>query len=57
MSKTKRFNKRYYDPEDYAWDSGEDKNSNDKLKERRQLKKMKNALKTKDLDSLIHSEE
>jgi len=58
MSKTKRFSKRYYDQEDYAWDSGDDgRGSNDKLKERRRLKKMKNALKTKDLDSLINYEE
>ena len=57
MSKTKRFNKRYYDPEDYNWDSGDGDRTNDKMKERRRLKKMKNDLKTKDLDSLIHHEE
>jgi hypothetical protein len=59
MSKTRRAHKRYYDPEDVAWDSYFDdkKRSKNRQDDRRNQRRMKNALKTKDLDSFSRYED
>jgi hypothetical protein len=57
MSKTRHKSKSYYDPSDYDWDNGDTIKERDEMKERRRQKKIRAALKTKNLDVLMGSEE
>jgi len=54
MSKTKRAYKKYYDPSDFDWDTNiddDDKRSKEKLKARREAKKIKHELREKELEA------
>jgi hypothetical protein len=55
MSKTRKAHKKFFD-DDYEYDDYEDRKDY-RFQDRRKRKKLKNALRTKDIDSLLYNEE